>query len=87
MGEINTYTSDVAASIEQQSATTSHISSNVANAAQETNKIVAMLDEVAGAAVTTRTSAEIVLNASQAVESAVGNMRGEVESFLHDVAV
>ncbi|MDO8534691.1 MAG: PAS-domain containing protein [Xanthobacteraceae bacterium] len=87
MGEISMYTSAVAASIEQQSATTGHISSNVANAAQETNKVVAMLDEVAGAAVATRTSAEIVLTASQAVESAVGNMRGEVESFLHDVAV
>ena len=87
MGEINTYTSAVAASIEQQSATTGSISGNVANAARETNKVVAMLDEVAGAAIATRTSAEIVLTASQAVESAVGNMRGEVEDFLHNVAV
>jgi len=87
MGEINTYTTAVAASIEQQNATTGSISGNVANAARETSKVVAMLDEVAGAAVATRASAEIVLTASQAVESAVGNMRGEVEDFLHNVAV
>ena len=87
MDEISSYTNDVNAAIEQQSATTNQISGNVANAAQETNKIAAMLGEVAGATVATRTSADIVLTASQAVESAVENMRGEVEKFLHDVAV
>jgi NO-binding membrane sensor protein with MHYT domain/methyl-accepting chemotaxis protein len=86
MGEISAYTSDVAASIVQQNSVTGHVSSNVANAAQETNRVVAMLDEVAGAAVATRTSAEIVLTVSQTVESAVGKMRGEVENFLRDVA-
>jgi methyl-accepting chemotaxis protein len=86
MGEISTYTSAVAASIRQQSAATGEISRNVASAAQETSKVVAALGEVAGAAIATRTSAEIVLTASQAVESAVGNLRGEVESFLRDVA-
>lgn len=86
MDEIGRYTSVAAGSIEQQSSATAEISSNVVNAAQETHRVVAMLDEVAGAAVETRTSAEIVLAASQAVESAVENMRGEVESFLHDVA-
>ena len=85
MGEISTYTSAVAASVEQQRSATGHISSNVANAVQETNKVVAMLGEVAGAAIATRTSAEIVLTASEAVESAVGNMHGEVESFLRNV--
>jgi methyl-accepting chemotaxis protein len=87
MEEISTYTGGVSAAIEQQSATTDQISANVANAAQETNKIAAMLGEVAGATVATRTSADIVLAASQAVESAVENMRGEVDNFLHNVAV
>jgi methyl-accepting chemotaxis protein len=87
MDEISSYTNGVGAAIDQQSATTAQISSSVANAAQETNTIAAMLDEVAGATVATRTSADIVLTASQAVESAVENMRGEVESFLRDVAV
>jgi methyl-accepting chemotaxis protein len=87
MDEIKTYTSAVSVAIEQQSSTTNEISGNVASAAQETNKIAAMLGEVAGATVATRTSADIVLAASQAVESAVENMRGEVENFLHDVAI
>ena len=86
MGEISTHTSAVAASIRQQSAATGEISHNVASAALETSKVVAALGEVAGAAIATRTSAEIVLAASQAVESAVGNLRGEVESFLDKVA-
>ncbi len=86
MDEISTYASDVGAAIGQQSETTDTISDNVSNAAQETNKIAALLGEVASAAVATRASAEIVLTASQAVESAVENMRGEVDSFLHNVA-
>ena len=86
IGEINTYASAIAASVDQQSAATGEISDNVANAAQETSKVVAVLSEVADAAITTRTSAEIVLTASQSVESAVGNLRDEVESFLRNVA-
>jgi methyl-accepting chemotaxis protein len=87
MDEISGYTHGVGAAIEQQSVTTDQISSSVANAAEETNRIAAMLDEVAGATAATRKSADIVLTASQAVESAVENMRGEVETFLRDVAV
>jgi methyl-accepting chemotaxis protein len=62
------------------------ISKNVDNAARETSKIAAVLGEVADAAVATRTSAEIVLSASQSVEGAVGNLRHEIETFLGDVA-
>jgi hypothetical protein len=46
-----------------------------------------VLGEVAGAATETRSSAEIVLGASQTVSSAVSNLRGEVEDFLKKVAV
>jgi methyl-accepting chemotaxis protein len=84
--EISSYTSAVAGSIEEQSAATLDISNNVANAAQETSKIVAVLGEVADAAVATRTSAEIVLSASQSVEGAVDNLRREIETFLGNVA-
>lgn len=84
--EISTYASAVAGSIEEQSAATAEISNNVANAAQETSKIAAVLGEVADAAVATRTSAEIVLAASESVEGAVENLRREVESFLGSVA-
>jgi hypothetical protein len=42
---------------------------------------------VAGAATETRGSAETVLSASEAVETAATDLRGEVESFLQQVAV
>jgi methyl-accepting chemotaxis protein len=84
--EISSYTSAVAGSIEEQSAATLDISNNVANAAQETSKIVAVLGEVADAAVATRTSAEVVLSASKSVEGAVDNLRHEIETFLGNVA-
>jgi len=86
IGEISTNTSAVAGSIEQQSAATLEISNNVASAAQETSTIVAVLGEVADAAIATRGSAEIVLTASESVEGAVDNLRREVESFLGSVA-
>jgi len=86
IGEIGTYASAVAGSIEQQGAATVEISHSVENAAQETGKIAAVLGEVADAAVATRTSAEIVLAASESVEGAVDSLRREVEDFLGNVA-
>lgn len=59
---------------------------NVANASQETNSVVAVLGEFAASAIAARTSAEVVLTASQSVETAVGNLRDEVENFLRNVA-
>ena len=86
MGEINTYASAIAASVEQQSKATNEISYNVANASKETNSVVAVLGEFAASAIAARTSAEVVLTASQSVETAVGNLRDEVENFLRNVA-
>jgi methyl-accepting chemotaxis protein len=87
MREINTYASAVAVSVGQQNAATGEISHNVASAARGTNMVVTVLSEVAGAATATRSSAETVLAASQSVETAVGKLRTEVESFLRKVAV
>jgi methyl-accepting chemotaxis protein len=87
MREINTFTTAVAASVEQQNAATGEISHNVRSAAQGTNMVVSVLSEVAGAATATRTSAQTVLSASQSVDSAVAKLRGEVETFLSKVAV
>ena len=87
MREISTYASAVAVSVGQQNAATGEISHNVASAARGTNMVVAVLGEVAGAATATRASAETVLAASQSVETAVGNLRTEVETFLGKVAV
>jgi methyl-accepting chemotaxis protein len=86
MHEISTYTSAVAAAVEEQNAATGDISHNVAGAAQGTGMVVSVLGDVAGAATATRSSAETVLSASRSVESAVAKLRTEVESFLAKVA-
>ncbi len=87
MDEINRSTSAVAASVEQQNAATSQILKNVAGAADGAQVVVAVLEDVAGAAMETRASAQTVLDASQSVESALTNLRGEVATFLDKVAV
>lgn len=87
MHEINQYTSAVAAAVEQQNAATGEISHNVASAADGTGHVVSVLDDVANAATETRTSAQVVRDASETVEQAVANLRLEVEDFLAKVAV
>jgi PAS domain S-box-containing protein len=87
MIEINQSTSSVAASVEQQNGATSEISQSVASAAQGTGVVVSVLGEVAGATSETRSSAQIVLGASETVETAVSNLRDKVENFLAKVAV
>jgi methyl-accepting chemotaxis protein len=87
MGEINNYTSAVAASVQQQTAATGEISQSVASAAEGAKLIVTVLSEVAGAATQAQHSAQTVLAASESVELAAANLRGEVEGFLTKVAV
>jgi len=86
MREIQHYTSAVAASIEQQNAATGNISQNVAAAALASETVANVLTDVAGAAAQTRVSARTVLDTSQSVESAVGDLRQQVETFLAGVA-
>ncbi len=86
MQEIQHYASGVAASIEQQSAATSNISSNVASAAQATQTMAHILNDVAGAATQTHTSAEVALDSSEAVQAAVAELRRHIEDFLAGVA-
>ena len=87
MQEIQHYASGVAASIEEQSAATSNISSNVASAAHATQTMAHVLSDVAGAATQTHTSAEVALDTSNSVEAAVGELRRHIEDFLAGVAV
>jgi methyl-accepting chemotaxis protein len=87
MVEINQYTSAVAAAVEEQNSATGEISHNVASAAHGSGHVVEVLNEVVGAASKTRVSAEVVRDASQTVETAVSNLRLEVEGFLKNVAV
>ncbi|MBX6329789.1 MAG: hypothetical protein IRY89_14580, partial [Pseudolabrys sp.] len=87
MQDINKHTAAVATAIEQQNAATGEISHNVTSAAKSTGHVVSVLGQVTGAANETRASAEVVRDASEAVERAVANLRGEVEDFLAKVAV
>ena len=87
MQGIEHYTSAVAAAIEQQNAVTGEISHNVSSAANGTQDIVVVLDQVARAATDTRATAETVLHNCSQVEGAVANMRDEVDNFLKKVAV
>jgi methyl-accepting chemotaxis protein len=87
MQEIQQYTSAIATSVEQQNAATSEISYSVSNAADGTKGVVSVLEQVAGAVASTRMSADTVLTASQAVESAAHDLRSRVESFFQKVAV
>jgi methyl-accepting chemotaxis protein len=86
MQEIQHYASGVAAAIEQQSAATNNISSNVASAAQATQTVAEVLSDVAGAATQTHMSAEVVLDTSQSVDAAVAGLRRHIEEFLASVA-
>ena len=80
MRQINEYTSDVAASVEEQNAATGAISQNVASAAEGTKVIVGVLGQVAGSATGGRSSAQTMLAASAAMEDAAGKLRSEVEA-------
>jgi methyl-accepting chemotaxis protein len=87
MHEIKTHASSTAASVLQQNAATTEISRNAANAARGTGLVVSALGKVSGAAAQTRSAAETVLSASTSVDTSVGKLRAEIESFLKKVAV
>ncbi len=86
MREIDRSASAVSVSVGQQKAATSEIANSVSSAASGTSSVVNVLSQVAGAAVETRRSAETVLETSGAVDKAVTNLRGEVETFLKTAA-
>ena len=87
MQEISTRASSAAASILQQNAATSEIARNAVNAARGTSVVVSVLSQVTDAAIGTRAAAETMLTASNSVDASVGNLRGEIETFLSKVAV
>jgi methyl-accepting chemotaxis protein len=87
MQGINSYTSAVANSLEEQNNATGQISRNVSSAADGARVVVSALDEVTGAVNQTRNAADTVLAASASVEAAAVNLRQRVETFLRAVAV
>ncbi|MDP2409908.1 MAG: PAS-domain containing protein [Pseudolabrys sp.] len=86
MQEIDRCATAVLIAVEQQNAATGEISQNVASAAGGARLVVSVLDDVSGAATETAASAETMLAVSQAVETAAGELRREVEGFLARVA-
>jgi methyl-accepting chemotaxis protein len=86
MREIDRSASAVSVSVDQQKAATAEIANSVSSAAAGTSSVVNVLSQVAGAAVETRRSAETVLDTSGAVDQALANLRGEVETFLKTAA-
>ena len=85
--EINSHTTSISASVQQQTSATGSISQNVSSTAQGSKIIDAVLGEVVDAASGTQHSAQTVLEASEAVEKASANLKGEVERFLIKVAM
>jgi len=86
MHEVSRYTSSVAASVEEQNAATGQINFSVTHAAEGSSTAVSVFGKVATAVNETRYSAQTVLDASQEVEAALGELRREVERFLGQVA-
>jgi methyl-accepting chemotaxis protein len=87
MMDIRQFTTAIASSIEEQHAATGEISNNVAAAAAGTRAVVGMLERVSGAIAGMQSSADTVLTASAAVETAAETLRGSVDGFLHKVAM
>ena len=73
--------------IRQQDVATGQISQNVGSAAERTRAIATALGDVAGTASEARASAQILLDASEAVATVAADLRSEVEGFLGKVAV
>jgi methyl-accepting chemotaxis protein len=86
MQEIDSHTSAVAGSVQQQNCATREISDNVASAAEGAKAVVSVLERVAGAINKTDSSAETALTTSQSVEDATKQLRQGVERFLRSVA-
>ena len=86
MDDISVTSSEIATSVEEQSAVTEEISRNVAQAAEGSKRVVGVLTDVSAATAQSQHSVEIVLSAAAAVEAAAADLRAQVATFLRDVA-
>ncbi|MBS0248103.1 MAG: PAS-domain containing protein [Proteobacteria bacterium] len=85
--EIDSHTSSVSTSVQQQTNATGSIARNVTNTAQGSKIIDSVLGDVVNAANEAHRSARTVLTASESVEQASALLRVEVERFLTKVAI
>jgi methyl-accepting chemotaxis protein len=88
MNENSTRTASAAASVlEQNAAPAKAAAMRSSRPRHRRGAVVAALDKVSEAALGTRAAAETVLTASNSVDTSVGSLRAEIESFLNKVAV
>jgi methyl-accepting chemotaxis protein len=86
MGDIRGFTSTIAASVQEQSASTQEIGRNVHEAAAGANELAGNMATVTGAIEETNRSATQVLTASNALTAQTGTLQQAVDEFLDRVA-
>ncbi len=86
MGDISRFTSTIAASVEEQSASTQDIGRNVQQAATGAKELAGNMATVTEAIDETNRSATLVLTASNALTTQAGTLQQAVDEFLERVA-
>ena len=86
MGDISRFTSTIAASVEEQSASTQEIGRNVHEAATGARELAGNMATVTEAIEETNRSATAVLDASSALTAQAGTLQQAVDEFLDRVA-
>jgi methyl-accepting chemotaxis protein len=86
MGDISRFTSTIAASVEEQSASTHEIGRNVHQAATGARELAGNMATVTEAIEETNRSASAVLDASNALTAQAGTLQQAVDTFLDRVA-
>jgi len=85
MTEVNTFTSSIAAAVEEQGAATQEISQSVSQAANGTMQVVGSMQAVTASVEETNTSASQVLDASKGVATQASSLRQTIDTFLSEV--
>jgi methyl-accepting chemotaxis protein len=86
MGDINRFTTTIAAAVQQQSASTQEIARNVQQAAVGANELAGNMTSVTAAIDETNSSAAAVLETSGALSAEAKTMQQAIDAFLRQVA-
>ncbi|WP_321335299.1 methyl-accepting chemotaxis protein [Breoghania sp.] len=85
MDEVNTYTSTIAAAVQQQGAATAEISRSVLDATRDTSAMSQEMESLTGAVDHTSQSAQSVHDSSADVSEKTGHLRRQIDRFLAEV--
>ena len=86
MEDVHSYTSAIAAAVEEQQVATVEISRNVHEAASATKSVAETVRGVTSAAATTSRSADTVLSSSAEMNSKTAQVKDNIGRFLQDIA-